>query len=112
SLAGKNEWIYQSGSQIKNLSPGTTYDLRYRGQCNPPSNYKYKQFTTLCPKLATLTVAPSSYNTANVRWTSNYPGNAILEYSADNVTWTSIGADLTLQALVLGKQYFVRGSMA
>ncbi|WP_084137831.1 M4 family metallopeptidase [Chryseolinea serpens] len=112
SLAGKNEWINQYGSQIKNLLPGTTYDLRYRGQCNPPSNYKYKQFTTQCPKLATLTVTPSSYNSANVRWTSNYPGNAVLEYSADKVTWTSIGADLTLHALVLGKQYFVRGSMA
>ena len=47
-----------------------------------------------------------------VNWTSNYTGNAILEYSADNVTWTLIDETRTMFPLIPAKQYFVRGRMA
>jgi Zn-dependent metalloprotease len=113
SLAGKNQWIYQYSSQITNLLPGTQYDLRFRGRaCATPTEYKYKQFTTLCPALSTLTINPFRYNQAGVSWTSNYSGNAVLEYSTDNVTWTLIGADRIMYSLILGQKYSVRGSMA
>ena len=84
----------------------------FRGRCYTPTEFKYKQFTTLCPKLSTLTITDLTYNKAMVNWTSNYTGNAILEYSADNVTWTLIDETRTMFPLIPAKQYFVRGSMA
>ncbi len=115
SLAGKDQWtiVPQYSNQITNLLPGTTYDLRYRGRwCYIPAEFKYKQFTTLCPKLSTLTITELVYNKAVVSWNSNYAGNAILEYSPDNVTWTIIDETRTMSPLLPGQKYFVRGRMA
>ncbi|HEY5745875.1 MAG TPA: M4 family metallopeptidase [Chryseolinea sp.] len=112
SLAGKNQWINQYSNQITNLSPGAKYELRFRGRsCATLSEYKYLQFTTLCPALSSLNVSPLLYNKAEVQWTSSYTGAVVLEYSTDNVTWTLIGADQTLYGLIPGNPYFVRGSM-
>jgi Zn-dependent metalloprotease len=115
SQAGKDNWqeLSQYSNKIENLLAGTTYDVRFRGRCyNAPSEFKYKQFTTLCPKLATLSFTEVKYNKAIVTWTSNYSGKAVLEYSADNVGWTSIGEDGIVFPLVPGKQYVVRGAFA
>ncbi len=114
SPANKNQWIVHSqySSQISNLLQGTTYDLRFRGRCSRPTEFKFKQFTTLCPKLSTLTIANLIYNKAVVSWTSTYTGNAILEYSANNVDWTLIDETQTMFPLIPGKQYFVRGRLA
>ncbi|WP_276372188.1 M4 family metallopeptidase [Chryseolinea sp. H1M3-3] len=114
SPAGKDQWETQPRyvNVISNLLPGTTYDIRYRGHCNTPANFKYKQFTTLCPKLSTLTIADIKYNRAMANWKSNYQGNAILEYSPDNVNWTLIDESRTMAQLIPGKQYYVRGKMA
>ncbi|MBL0744698.1 M4 family metallopeptidase [Chryseolinea lacunae] len=111
SVAAKNQWLSQFSNTIVNLLPGTTYDLRYRGQCAKPTEFKYKQFTTLCSTLASLTVTDIVYNRAVVRWTSNYSGNVILEYTPDNVTWTLIDVTQTLYPLIPGKQYNVRGRL-
>jgi hypothetical protein len=113
SPADENQWISlpQYISQITNLLPGTKYDLRFRGRwCN--SEFKYKQFTTLCPALSTLDVTDLVYNKAVVNWTSNYTGSAILEYSPDNVNWTLIDETRTMFPLIPTKQYFVRGRFA
>jgi hypothetical protein len=115
SLAGKNQWVIlpEYANQITDLLPGTAYDLRFKGRwCSSASEFKYKQFTTLCPKLSTLTITEIFYNKAIVNWTSNYTGNAILEYSADDVTWTLIDETRTLFPLLPARQYFVRASLA
>ncbi len=114
SLAGKNQWIVlpQNVSQISNLLPGTTYDLRYRGRCNTPTEFNYKQFSTQCPTLSSLTITDLIYNKAVVSWSSSYTGIAILEYSVDNVTWTLIDETRVMFPLIPGKQYLVRGRLA
>jgi Zn-dependent metalloprotease len=115
SIAGLDQWMIvpQYSTQITNLLPGTTYDLRYRGRwCYTPAEFKHKQFTTLCPKLSTLTISELLYNKAVVSWNSNYAGTAILEYSPDNVTWTIIDETRTMSPLLPGQKYFVRGRMA
>ena len=113
SPAGTDQWtiLPQYADQITNLLPGTTYDLRFRGRwCS--SDFKYKQFTTLCPTLSRLTITDLKHNMAMVSWTSNYTGNATLEYSADNVDWTLIDETRTMFPLMPGKEYFVRGTLA
>jgi Zn-dependent metalloprotease len=114
SPAGKNLWeiLPQNANQISNLLPGTTYDLRIRGRCNTPTQFSYRQFTTLCPKLTTLTITSLLYNKAVVGWTSSYAGNAILEYSANNLDWNLIDGTQTVFPLTPGKQYFIRGRLA
>jgi Zn-dependent metalloprotease len=114
SLAGKNQWgiLPQYANQIASLLHGTTYDLRLRGRCLAPVQFNYRQFTTLCPKLSTLTLTNVIYNKATVQWTSNYTGNAILEYSTDNVDWILINETRTMFPLIAGKKYFVRGKLA
>jgi Zn-dependent metalloprotease len=114
SLAGKNLWeiLPPNANQISNLLPGTTYDLRIRGRCNTPTQFSYRQFTTLCPKLTALTITSIFYNKAVVGWTSSYVGKAILEYSANNVNWNLIDGTQTMFPLAPGKQYFVRGRLA
>ena len=111
SPAGKNQWLTlpQSTNQITNLTPGTNYDWRIRGLCSTPVQYSYRQFTTLCPKLNSLTVTNILYNKATVNWSSTSPGDALLEYSADNINWTPIGASKEMSPLLPTKQYFVRG---
>ena len=113
SPAGKDQWIIlsQYSNQITNLLPGTTYDLRLRGRCYTPVAFKYMQFTTLCPKLSTLTINELIYNKAVVNWNSNYAGDALLEYSPDNVTWTIIDESRIISPLLPGQNYFVRGRM-
>lgn len=114
SKAGQDQWetLPQYYDKITNLLPGTTYDLRFRGRCYTPSEFRYKQFTTLCSTLSGLTITDLIYNKAKVNWTSNYTGNAILEYSADDVTWTLIDETRTMFPLTPGQKYFVRGRMA
>ena len=115
SPAGKGQWIEvpQYVSQISNLLPGTTYDLRFKGRCYTPTAFsKYKQFTTLCPNLSAITITNLTYNKAVVSSTSSYAGNAILEYSSDNVNWTLIDETRTMFPLIPGTQYFVRGRLA
>ena len=114
SEAGKNQWVMvsQNDNQISNLFPGTTYDLRYRGRCNTPGKFNFIQFTTLCPTLSSITIGDLTFNKAVVNWTSSYVGDAILEYSTDNLNWTLIDETRTLFPLIPGKEYFVRGSLA
>jgi len=115
SPAGKGQWttVPEYSNQITNLLAGTTYDLRFRGRCYTITQFQYKQFTTLCPKLSTLTITDMTFNKAMVNWTSSVTGNAILEYSAaDNITWTLIDETRTMFPLIPAKQYFVRGRMA
>ncbi|MBL7857426.1 MAG: M4 family metallopeptidase [Cyclobacteriaceae bacterium] len=114
SLAGKDQWVEfdQYSNQITNLLPGTAYDLRYRGRCFTPSEFKYLHFTTLCTTLSSLYITELSYNRAVVGWTSNYFGQAILEYSVDNISWSVLDETQTMFPLTPGTQYFVRGRMA
>jgi Zn-dependent metalloprotease len=114
SLADKDQWetLPQYHSEITNLLPGTSYDLRYRGRCYLAADFKYKQFTTLCPVLTTLTIVDVVYNKAVVSWSSNNTGNAILEYSADYTTWDLINETRTMFPLIPGQQYFVRGALS
>jgi Zn-dependent metalloprotease len=114
SPAGENQWeiLPQYSTQITNLLYGTTYDLRFRGRCYQLSEFRYKQFTTLCPKLSTLNITNITYNKADVSWQSNYAGDAVLEYSTDNVTWNLIDATQTMFPLVPAQKYFVRGALA
>jgi Zn-dependent metalloprotease len=115
SPAGKDQWLTQPWYTyyISNLLPGTTYDLRFHGKCsNVTTEFAYKQFTTQCPQLTSVTTTNIVYNKAQVSWTSNYAGNAILEYSSDNVNWTLIDETLTISSLTPGKQYTVRGRLA
>jgi Zn-dependent metalloprotease len=114
SPAGKGLWMTlpQYSNQIVNLLPGTTYDVRFRGRCSTLTDFKYKQFTTLCPKLSALTITDIIYNKATVNWASNYAGNTILEYSANNVDWTLIDESRTMLPLIPGTQYVVRGTLA
>ncbi len=114
SPAGEGQWkiLPQNVTQISDLLPGTTYDVRFRGRCPRPAEFKYNQFTTLCPKLSTLTITGVIFNRATVNWTTNYTGNVILEYSADNVTWALIDETKTMSSLIPSKQYFVRGRLA
>lgn len=111
SPAGKDQWLTlpQNTNQITNLTPGTTYDWRIRGLCSTPVQYSYRQFTTLCPKLNSLTVTNILYNKATVNWISTTAGDALLDYSADNTNWKSIGASKEMFPLLPAKQYFVRG---
>lgn len=114
SPAGKDQWLLvpQYTSQISNLLPGTTYDVRFRGRCSIPSEFKYVKFTTLCPNLSTLTITDLHYNRAVVNWTSSYAGNALLEYSPDNVSWILIDETRTIFPLTPSHQYFLRGRLA
>jgi Zn-dependent metalloprotease len=114
TIAGSEQWetVPQYSDRINDLLPGTTYDLRFRGRCNTDTPFKYKQYTTLCPKLSTLRIDNVIYNKAVVSWTSNYAGDAILEYSVDNIEWLSIDDTGTIFPLLPGKKYFVRGSFA
>ncbi len=114
SPAGKNLWVMlpQTSTQISNLLPGTTYNVRFRGRCSVPVNFAYKEFTTLCPKLETLTVSDIRFNKAVVNWTTIYSGSAVLEYSADNVNWILVSQTHEIFPLTPVKQYFVRGKMA
>ncbi|HEX5169135.1 MAG TPA: fibronectin type III domain-containing protein, partial [Cyclobacteriaceae bacterium] len=114
SLADNDQWetVPQYSNQIVNLLPGTTYDLRFRGRCYTSAEFNYKQFTTLCPMLSLLNVTDIVYNKATVSWTSNYTGNARLEYSEDNAIWILIDETMTMFPLTPGKKYFVRGRMA
>lgn len=114
SIAGKEEWstLAQNTSQASDLSPGTTYDVRFRGRCYTPADYSYKQFTTACPELSTLTVRDVEYNRAEVGWTSNHSGDVILEYSEDNANWVMIDETGSMYPLAPVTQYFVRGKMA
>jgi Zn-dependent metalloprotease len=111
SPASKNQWITldQNSYQIVNLAPGTLYDVRYRGRCITPAHYNYKQFTTLCPKLSSITVTNVRYNTADVNWTSNYAGIVSMEYSSDNLNWILVDASKKIFPLVPAQNYFVRG---
>jgi Zn-dependent metalloprotease len=114
SPAGKNQWnvLPQYTNTINNLLPGTTYDLRYRGLCNSSSDFTYKQFTTLCPQLLSLSISNLSYNKASANWTSDYVNKVVAEYSEDNSAWTLIDETRTMYPLTPGKKYFVRASMA
>jgi Zn-dependent metalloprotease len=116
SPTNKDQWIAlpQNTNQILNLSPGTLYDIRSRGRCpNPdPVEFTLKQFTTLCPKLATLTLTDIRSNKATVNWTSSHTGNAILEYSTDNVNWILIGENRVMFPLAPVRKYYVRGKMS
>lgn len=114
SLAGKNQWeiLPQYVNQITDLMPGTTYDVRFRGRCNVPGDFKYKQFTTQCPKLSTLTISGLSYNRAVAIWTSNYIGDAIIEYSPNNTDWILADETYTMFPLIPGQKYYVRGRLA
>lgn len=114
SVAGKDQWstLPQNTTQVSNLLHGTTYDVRFRGRCYVPGDFKYRQFTTLCPKLSTLTVSDIEYNRAVVRWTSTHSGNPILEYSEDNASWVMIDETGTMYALTPSTKYFLRGRLA
>ena len=118
SPSGKNEWLtleysysYNS-SRINNLLPGTTYDIRFRGRCNFTVEFNYRQFTTLCPKLISISMTNIRFNSATVNWTGSYSGSVILEYSTDLQNWTLIGADRVMSQLQPAQKYFVRGKMA
>ncbi len=117
SPADKNEWIkvpYSNlnfVSPITNLSPGTTYDIRFRGRCNYPTPFNYRKITTLCPTLSSITVTNILFNSAKVNWTSNYTGSALLEYSQDNVNWISIGETQMMSPLLPAREYYVRGKL-
>lgn len=114
--AGKDQWLTlpQNVTQITNLLSGTTYDVRIRGRCAVPAQFKYSQFTTLCAKLSTLTVSNIIYNsaTAIVNGSSNHNDNVIMEYSPDNITWTLLNDTRIMSPLTPGKNYFVRARMA
>jgi Zn-dependent metalloprotease len=114
SPTGKDQWVIvsQQATQISNLLPGTTYDLRFRGRCNALPEFKHRQFTTLCPELSTLTIANLEYNKAIVNWTSSYPTSASLAYSTDSVNWTAIDETRTMYPLSPVTQYFVSGALA
>ncbi|NOS91846.1 MAG: T9SS type A sorting domain-containing protein [Cyclobacteriaceae bacterium] len=115
SIANKNEWAtlpysnYYNITQINNLLPGTTYDIRFRGRCNFMTEFKYKQFTTICPSLTSISISDLQYNSATVNWTSNYTGPVNLEYSTDNSNWTLVGDNGSMFPLIPAKTYFVRG---
>jgi Zn-dependent metalloprotease len=112
SPLGRDQWETQYSNQIINLLPGTTYRLRFRGRCPTLPEFRYTQFTTLCPKLSDLTVTNATYNTAVVNYRKNNTGNVILEYSKDNVNWILINETQTMSPLIPGTLYFVRGSLA
>lgn len=116
SQAGKDEWqtlpqVFTSSTQIANLLPGTKYEVRYRGRCPSPAGYSYKEFTTLCPNLATISATDVSYNKATVTWTNSYVGTPVLEYSEDEITWTAVSATRILYPLIPGKKYYIRGKL-
>jgi len=113
SVAGTDQWLILPlySNQITGLLPGTTYDLRIRGNCTNRVEFKYRQFTTICPQFSNIYVINLVYNKAEVRWSTNYAGNVVLEYSADNVNWILIDESLTMSPLIPAKQYFVRGKM-
>ncbi|HYC86315.1 MAG TPA: M4 family metallopeptidase, partial [Chryseosolibacter sp.] len=110
---GADQWVEvpQNANKISNLLAGTTYDVRYRGRCYEPGKYYYKEFTTLCPKLSSLGITDLFYNRALVTWSSDHNGNAVLEYSPDEATWTAIDQSRTMYPLVPGKTYYVRGRL-
>ncbi|WP_185154448.1 M4 family metallopeptidase [Fulvivirga sp. M361] len=113
SEAGKNQWtaVSRYANQMANLLPGTTYDLRYRGRCYTPTNFRYLQFTTLCPAPSELTITSLTFNKAMVS-TNQFVRDAIIEYSTDNTTWTAADETGTLFPLIPGTRYFVRGRLA
>jgi hypothetical protein len=114
SAAGKDQWIAlpEYSNQIFNLMPGTTYDLRFRGRCSLTPPFVYKQFTTLCPNLSSLTISGLTPSGAVVNWRSDYTGPVILEYSANNTDWNAMQGTQTLSSLTPGKQYFVRARIS
>lgn len=118
SPAGSDQWeilpqndsqLFNHSSQLTNLMPGTTYDVRFRGRCNASGAFKHMQFTTLCPNLSNINVTDIRYNSAFVNWSSNYSGAVILEYSADNLNWDPVAENRILSSLQPGHQYFLRG---
>jgi Zn-dependent metalloprotease len=113
SPANQNLWLTlpQSSSLITNLKAGTNYDVRYRGRCATPVQYNYKQFTTLCPKLTSITITELRYNSAKVNWTGNSTGTVLLEYSSDNINWNLIAGNQMITSLKPAQKYFVRGKM-
>jgi hypothetical protein len=112
SLAGKEEWqvIPFYPSEILNLLPGTAYDLRFRGRC-PVSDFKYMQFVTLCPSLASLTMTELSHDKVAVTWATPYSGDVTVEYSQDEINWIPV-SDNTIFPLVPGKEYFSRAHLS
>ncbi|WP_165823819.1 M4 family metallopeptidase [Pseudochryseolinea flava] len=109
SLAGKKQWVQHSGYQIFNLAPGTEYDVRYRGNCSPYTQFKYLTFTTSCPSLTTIEISELNYNSAVAIPKRNFTGSVLLEYSEGNENWITIDASGTMYLLIPGKRYTVRG---
>lgn len=101
--------LQQANNLITNLKNGTTYDVRYRGRCSTPATFNYLKFTTLCPKLNSITINDIRFNSARVNWTSSSAENALLEYSADNVNWNTVGSNQIISPLNPAQKYFVRG---
>jgi len=114
SVAGENAWIPVPQYQIElsGLQPGTTYDIRFRGRyCYYPAEFTVKQFTTLCPSLSDILVTELTYNRATVSAVTNYSGDAILEYSTNNVTWTLIDKTRAFALATPGIVYYLRGKL-
>lgn len=112
SEAGAEQWNAhpQYEKQITNLSPGTSYDVRFRGRCSTLAEFKYKQFTTVCPKLSAIAITDLEYNSAKVAWTSSYPGDVWIEYSTDALNWIA-AEGLILYPLIPAQEYFVRATL-
>jgi Zn-dependent metalloprotease len=113
SKAGENNWISlpQYQQQLFNLLPGTRYDVRFRGRCYVYADFRYKQFTTLCPSLYSLTVSDLTYNRAVASWTHHSAGTPLIEYSVNNADWTLVDETGIMYPLTPGTTYFVRGSL-
>ncbi|NJN27636.1 MAG: T9SS type A sorting domain-containing protein [Cyclobacteriaceae bacterium] len=109
---GKEDWINVDpySWQIDNLVPGTSYDLRYRGRCYQPAEFRQIQFTTLCPPLTGLNADIIDFNKTLVNWSCDaVVGDIMLEYNADTTTWIPVKNDLLLFPLQGGTQYHIRG---
>ncbi len=113
SVGGEDIWVTAGrfDNQITGLLPGTLYDLRYRGRCYTPTEFNYLQFTTLCPTIGTITIKELTYNSATVSAPDHYAGEPIFEYSEDSISWDILDSSNTLNGLIPGKKYFVRGKL-
>lgn len=113
SPAGKNEWtlLNQNDNVITGLLPGTTYDLRFRGRCPVANDFRYEQFTTQCPSLTSLTIVEVAYDRAVLSWSNQNGRSAVVEYSPDNTSWTSVDESRTIYPLIPGTKYFLRGRL-